>query len=464
MNKLYTFLLFLTFCLFTHLGFSQTVLPQVTIDKVLLNVSSPWGMAFINNNEILFTEKEGKVWRYNISQNTKTEISGVPTITQNGQGGLLDIVLHPDFSENKYVYLTYAVAATGGQTTAMGRGTLSGNQLQNFKELFRALPIVNSGVHFGSRLTFDKNKFLFMSVGERGNGENAQNRNTHLGKVLRFKDDGTVPSDNPFVNVANVKPEIYSYGHRNIQGMAMHPSSGEIYAHEHGPQGGDELNIIKKGANYGWPTITFGVPYGSSSTTFSKDTAKEGIEPPLTYWIPSIAPSGFTFINKGLPNNEMEILIGALAGQHLQWVKLTNNKKIFATKSLQDYARFRDVRQAPDGILYALTEGPNQLVRLKTNVVITSVIKNNDAQEMNVIIYPNPGTDNATLKITSALSQSVLIKISNSNGVLAYPAFTREIVGGTNIVEMPSSELHKGVYFVEVINGKDKYVVKWVRM
>lgn len=463
MNRIFICISIALSSLLPQLGFSQQ--PVVSIDKVLLNIESPWGLTFINNNELLFTEKRGKVWKYNILTDVKTEITGLPAITQNGQGGLLDIVLHPDFSTNKYVYLTYAVEATGGQTTAMGRGVLSGNQLQNFTELFRALPIVNSGVHFGSRLVFDKNNFLYMSVGERGNGDNAQNRNTHLGKVLRFKDDGSVPTDNPFVNVANVKPEIYSFGHRNIQGIAMHPATGEIYAHEHGPQGGDELNIIKKGANYGWPNITYGVPYGSSGTTLSKDTVKEGIEPPLTYWIPtSIAPSGLTFINNGQPNNEMDVLIGALAGKHLQWVKLTNNKKVFATKSLQDYARFRDVRQAPNGVLYALTEGPNQLIRLKTNVNITSVSENNDAKEMNVVIYPNPGTDNATLRITSPLSQNVIIKISNSNGVLAYPEFTKEIVSGTNMVEMPSSQLPKGVYHVEVINGHNKYVVKWVRM
>jgi glucose/arabinose dehydrogenase len=199
-----------TLVFFANPGFSQT--PELFEDKVLLNnISAPWGFTFINDNEVLFTEKRGKVYRYIISTDSLIEVSGVPAVSQNGQGGLLDIALHPNFSSNNLVYLTYAVTATGGQTTALGRGTLVGNKLQNFTELFRALPIVNSGVHFGSRIVFDKDNFLYMSVGDRGVQDSAQGKNNHLGKVLRFNDDGTVPVSNPLVGVPNTKPEISQY-------------------------------------------------------------------------------------------------------------------------------------------------------------------------------------------------------------------------------------------------------------
>lgn len=338
--------------------------PTLSEERILINnMAAPWGFTFINSNEVLFTEKQGKVFRYSISSNTLTEISGVPVVSQNGQGGLLDIALHPNFSTNNFVYLTYAVAATGGQTTALGRGRLIGNQLQNFTELFRALPIRNDGQHFGSRIVFDRNNLLYMSVGDRGLPENAQNRNNHLGKVLRFNDDGTVPASNPLVGVANTQPQIFTWGNRNIQGMAMNPATGQIYAHEHGPRGGDELNLIKANTNYGWPEVTFGTNY--DGTPITADTTRVGMELPLTYWVPSIAPSGMTFITKGQPNNEADILIGALAGTHLHWLKLRENKKIASTRSMNGYARFRDVRQAPDGKIYAMTESPNRFILLR---------------------------------------------------------------------------------------------------
>jgi len=362
----------IVFAMCSHIGYSQT--PELFADKVLLNnISVPWGFTFINSNEVLFTEKQGKVFRYVISTNTLTEITGLPAIAQNGQGGLLDIALHPNFSSNSFVYITYAVSATGGQTTALGRGKLVGNQLQNFTELFRALPILNSGSHFGSRIVFDRNNLIYMSVGDRGSQDNAQNRNNHLGKVLRFNDDGTVPSSNPLVGVPNTKPEIFSWGNRNIQGMDMNPATGEIYAHEHGPRGGDELNLIKPNTNYGWPKVTFGINYDGSPIT--PDTTLPGMELPLTYWVPSIAPSGMTFIKNGQPNNESDILLGALAGTHIHWLKMKDNKRVSSTRSLNGYARFRDVRQAPDGKLYAMTETPNRFILLRSSVPIINPLE-----------------------------------------------------------------------------------------
>jgi glucose/arabinose dehydrogenase len=380
-----------TLVFFTSPVFSQT--PELFEDKVLINsIAAPWGFTFINSNEVLFTEKRGKVYRYNIANNELTEITGVPAISQTGQGGLLDIALHPNFSTNNFVYLTYAVAATGGQTTALGRGTLVGDQLQNFTELFRALPILNSGVHFGSRIVFDKNNLLYMSVGDRGAQNNAQDKNNHLGKVLRFNDDGTVPTSNPLVGVPNTKPEIFCWGNRNIQGMAMNPATGEIYAHEHGPRGGDELNLIQPNTNYGWPAVTFGVNY--DGTPITPDTTLPGMELPLTYWVPSIAPSGMTFIKNGQPNNESDILIGALAGTHIHWLKMKDNKRVSSTRSMNGYGRFRDIRQAPDGKIYAMTETPNKFVLLRSSIpILNSVEEEMIALAEKNMLYPNPSVE-----------------------------------------------------------------------
>lgn len=346
--------------------------PELFEDKILLNnIASPWGFTFISDDEVLLTEKQGKLFRYVISTNVRTEVTGLPSVRVVDQGGLLDVAVHPNFAENNYVYLTYTVAASGGQTTAMGRGTLVGSQLQNFTELFRALPVRNTGNHFGSRLVFDRENYLFMSVGDRGDPNQAQNTNSHLGKVLRFHDDGTIPASNPFVGIPNTKPEIYSWGHRNIQGMAMNPATGDIYANEHGPRGGDELNLIKSNTNYGWPAVTFGVNYNGS--TISSDTTRPGMELPLTYWVPSIAPSGMTFIWSGEQNDQADVLIGALAGTHIHWLRMSDNKRVSSTRSMNGYARFRDVRQAPDGKLYALTETPNRFVLLRSSVPILNV-------------------------------------------------------------------------------------------
>lgn len=406
------------FILFTMQSLSQA--PTLTVEKVLINnIGAPWGFTFINSDEVLFTEKQGKIFRYIISTNTLTEIKGLPAINQNGQGGLLDIALHPDFSSNSYVYISYAVAGTGGQTTALGRGKLVGNQLQNFTELFRALPLVNSGAHFGSRLVFDKNNFLFMSVGERGSQDNAQNTNNHLGKVLRFNDDGTVPTSNPLVGVPNTKPEIFTWGNRNIQGMAMHPETGEIYAHEHGPRGGDELNLIKPNTNYGWPKVTFGINYDGSPIT--PDTTLPGMQLPLTYWVPSIAPSGLAFIKNGQPKNEFDVILGALAGTHIHWLKMKDNKVVSSSRSLNGYARFRDVRQAPDGKIYAMAESPNRFLLLKASIPIINPIEKFLSVSTNTLTIQNTANSSASFNINSNTSWTITnvpswLQLSSING------------------------------------------------
>jgi glucose/arabinose dehydrogenase len=450
------------FVLTANIGFSQT--PELFEDTVLLNnIAAPWGFTFINKNEVLFTEKQGKVYRYAISTGTLDEISGVPAVSQNGQGGLLDIALHPNFSNNNFVYLTYAVAATGGQTTALGRGTLVGNQLQNFTELFRALPIRNSGTHFGSRIVFDKDTFLYMSVGDRGAQDSAQSKSNHFGKVLRFNDDGTVPASNPLVGVANAKPEIYCWGNRNIQGMAMNPATGEIYAHEHGPRGGDELNLIKPNTNYGWPEVTFGINY--DGTPITPDTTLPGMELPLTYWVPSIAPSGMTFIKNRQANNEADILIGALAGTHIHWLKMKDNKRVSSTRSMNGYARFRDIRQAPDGKIYAMTESPNRFVLLRSSVPVFVSIEDRGIELVETsILYPNPSAGESTLSFYVTKNQYVSVRIFSSNGVLIKELPAQPYSKGKHALPIESDKLSQGFYHIEINKGDSRSFLKFIKI
>lgn len=445
----------------TNPCFSQNL--ELNEEKVLLNnISSPWGFTFINNNEVLFTEKRGRMYRYSISAGTLNEITGLPVVSQNGQGGLLDIALHPEFSKNNYVYLTYAVTATGGQTTALGRGTLSGNQLQNFKELFRALPIRNSGVHFGSRIVFDNSNFLYMSVGDRGAQEEAQNKNNHLGKVLRFNDDGTVPADNPLVGTPNTKPEIYCWGNRNIQGMAKHPATGEIYAHEHGPRGGDELNLIKPNTNYGWPAVTFGINYDGSPIT--KDTTLPGMQLPLTYWVPSIAPSGMTFLINGQSTNEADILIGALAGTHIHWLKMKDNKKVASSRSMNGYARFRDIRQAPDGKIYAMTESPNRFVQLRVSGTNIITAKDERPVEEEYKLYPNPGFGESNLSFQVSEDHLVSVSVFSMDGVRVLELPAQYFSKGEHTATLRFEKLPKGLYCVEIIKGHNRSVLKYTKI
>lgn len=446
----------------TNIGFSQT--PELFEEKILINtMAAPWGFTFINSDEVLLTEKQGKVYHFTISTETLDEISGVPNVSQIGQGGLLDIALHPNFNTNGFVYLTYAVAAAGGQTTALGRGKLVGNQLQNFTELFRALPIVNSATHFGSRIVFDRDNFLYMSVGDRGRQDSAQSTSNHFGKVLRFNDDGTVPASNPLIGKPNAKPEIYTWGNRNIQGMAMNPATGQIYAHEHGPRGGDELNLIKPNTNYGWPAVTFGINY--NGTPISPDTTLPGMELPLTYWVPSIAPSGMTFIKNGQPNNEADILIGALAGTHIHWLKMKDDKRVSSTRSMNGYARFRDVRQAPDGKIYAMTESPNRFVLLRSSVSILTAIENigTDAVEKDML-YPNPSNGETTLSFYVSNNQLVSVKIFNSNGILMKECTSKIFTKGKHSLLLESYKFPQGFYHVEVMKGGRSSVLKYLKM
>jgi hypothetical protein len=302
-----------------------------------------------------------------------------------------------------------------------------------------------------------------MSVGDRGAQENAQNKNNHLGKILRFNDDGTVPASNPLVGIPNTKPEIYCWGNRNIQGMAMHPATGEIYAHEHGPRGGDELNLIKPNTNYGWPAVTFGINY--DGTPITPDTTLAGMELPLTYWVPSIAPSGMAFIRKGQPNNEADILIGALAGTHIHWLKMKDNKRVSSTRSMNGYARFRDIRQAPDGKIYAMTESPNRFVQLRSSVpIFTSTEDKTIALAEKDFLYPNPSSGESTLSFYVPENQFVSVRIISTNGVLIKELTSQPFSEGQHLLLIEDDKLPQGFYYIQINKGGSRTLLKYIKI
>ncbi|HIP79678.1 MAG TPA: PQQ-dependent sugar dehydrogenase, partial [Kiloniellaceae bacterium] len=281
-------------------------------------------------------------------------------------GGLLDVAVHPDFAENGLIYLSYAGPGEGGASTEVARGRLDGMALQDVEVIFRATPKSGGTGHFGSRLVFDRDGKLFISLGDRRQIRESQNLGNHIGTVIRLNDDGSVPEDNPFLGQAGAQPEIYSYGHRNVQGMTLHPESGEIWSHEHGPRGGDELNLVKAGANYGWPVITYGIDY--SGAIITDKTEAPGMEQPIVYWDPSIAPSGMAFYDGDkFPQWQGDLFIGALAHLHLRRLEMEGGQVVGQESLLTGLnERIRDVRNGPDGYLYVLTDSSNgQLLRLE---------------------------------------------------------------------------------------------------
>lgn len=338
---------------------------KFVVDTLTAELNSPWGITFLPDGRILVTEKAGEI---RVLKNGKLEsekISGVPPVFTEGQAGLLDIQLHPDYASNGWIYFTYSKPNDAGTEagTAVARAKLSGNALTDMTILFQALPLSASGAHFGSRIAFDGNGFMFISSGERGTKENAQDLGNHLGKIIRLHDDGRVPTDNPFINIPGAKPEIWSYGHRNPQGLYFDKSTGQLWDVEHGPKGGDELNLVLKGKNYGWPVISYGINYDGSILTELKE--KEGMEQPVRYWVPSIAPCGFTMVtSERYPGWKGNFVVGALAFQLLARVEVTDNKFVNEERLLKDIGRVRAVAQSPDGYLYFTTENPGRVMRL----------------------------------------------------------------------------------------------------
>jgi len=320
-------------------------------------LSHPWGLAFLPDGRMLVTEREGRLRIVREGRLEPQPVAGLPPIAAHGQGGLLDVALHPRYRETGWIYLSYAARGDGGVGTEVLRGRLKENRLEDVQVLFRQTPKSGTGRHFGSRLVFDRQGRLYVTLGDRGEQERAQSLDDLAGKIVRIADDGRVPEDNPLRNRAGARPEIWSWGNRNVQGAALHPSTGELWAHEHGPQGGDEVNVIRAGINYGWPVITYGRNYGTG-TKIGEGTHKTGMVQPLHQWTPSIAPSGMAFYTADrFPKWRGDLLVGALRDEMLVRLKLDGEKVVREERMLKGViGRIRDVRQGPDGYVYILTD------------------------------------------------------------------------------------------------------------
>ncbi|HUE93232.1 PQQ-dependent sugar dehydrogenase [Pseudomonas sp.] len=343
----------------------------LSVTVLLKDLQNPWSMAFLPAQQgLLITERPGRLRLMDAQGALSAPLSGVPQVYAQGQGGLLDVVLSPDFAQDRWVYLAYAEAGEDGQAgTAVGRGRLAADNsgLEDFAVIFRQQPKLSSGAHFGGRLVFDGDGYLFITLGENNQRSTAQDLDKLQGKVVRLHADGRVPADNPFVGQAGARQEIWSYGHRNPQGAALNPRTGQLWTHEHGPRGGDEINIPLAGKNYGWPLATHGVNYSLLAIPEAQGKTVDGTEPPLHVWAKSPAISGMAFYNaERFAPWQGNLFIGALAGQALLRLQLDGDRVVHEERLLQERnARIRDVRQGPDGYLYVLTDAANgQLLRL----------------------------------------------------------------------------------------------------
>jgi len=339
---------------------------RVRVITLARGLENPWGLAFLPDGRILVTERQGRLRYVDDSGNVSKPLAGVPEVYARGQGGLLDVALGPDFEDNRLVYLSYAQPGKGGGGTAVGRGRLEEDRLEDFKVIFRQVPKANTKVHFGSRLVFSRDGKLFITIGERGQRERTQDFSIHRGQVIRVMPDGTVPEDNPFVGRQGYRHETWSHGHRNPQGAALHPETGKLWTVEHGARGGDEINVPMKGRNYGWPVISYGRHY--SGLKIGEGTHKKGMEQPVYYWNPSIAPSGMAFYTADRFRVwQGNLLIGALRGTMLVRLELDGEKVVKEERMLKGMSeRIRDVRQGPDGLVYLLTDSGNgRILRLE---------------------------------------------------------------------------------------------------
>ncbi|MCX2719631.1 PQQ-dependent sugar dehydrogenase [Lentiprolixibacter aurantiacus] len=326
----------------------------------------PWGIEQLPNGEILVTERGGRLFLVSTDKQL-TEITGVPDVVSLGQGGLLDVLIHPDFENNAFVYLSYSRANPNNAseyTTAVARARLEGNSLVDVENIFTALPYLSSSKHYGSRLLFDGNGFLYVSVGDRTFRDvYPQELDNALGKIHRIHDDGQVPADNPFYNTSGAVNSIFTYGTRNPQGMSLHPETGMVWEGEHGPRGGDEINILEAGNNNGWPVISYGINY--DGTTFTDLTEADGMEQPVYYWTPSIAPCGMTFVSSDFYGNwKNDLFVGSLKFEYLHRLKMNGNQVVGHETLLEGIGRVRDAQMGTDGYLYIAVEGPGRLIRL----------------------------------------------------------------------------------------------------
>lgn len=332
------------------------------LEEIASGMNIPWGMDFLPDGTMLVTEKAGKL--YQVNNGKQTEITGVPKVVVRGQGGLMEVTVHPQFRKNKLIYLSFADGDSPDRiNTTIVRAVLNDGKLTRITRIFHASPDTNSGVHFGCRMFFDKEGYLFFSIGERGRKENAQQLDNHSGKIHRIYDDGRIPADNPFVSISGAMKSIWSYGHRNPQGLYYEKSTGTIWENEHGPKGGDELNIVKKGLNYGWPLVSFGINY--DGTIITNDTAKIGIEPPFHYWTPSIGPSSLTRVTSDrYPSWKGDFMSGSLSFEHLERTLMKNNRVVGSERLMPKIGRIRNVVQGPDGYLYIAVEKIGKIYKL----------------------------------------------------------------------------------------------------
>ena len=341
----------------------ETRAVRVRVDSVASGLLHPWGLAFLPDGRMLVTEKSGRLRIVSAEGRLSPPLQGVPRVFAQGQGGLLDVALDPNFASNGLVYLSYAEAGQCGAGTAVARGRLGDSGLTDVQVIFRQQPKVDGSGHFGSRLVFGADGTLFVTTGDRFKFEPAQDLSGHLGKVIRINPDGSVPRDNPFAGREGARPEIWSYGHRNLQGAALNPVTGALWTNEHGPRGGDEINIPRAGRNYGWPRIGYGVHYDGQR--IGVGTRAPGMEQPVHHWDPSIAPSGMAFYAGDLfPGWRGSVFVGALKAQALVRLSLDGDR-VTGEERIPVRARIRDVRQGPDGALYLLTdESDGAILRL----------------------------------------------------------------------------------------------------
>ncbi len=342
---------------------TQTQRMTIKVDTLYTSFQNPWGMTWLGDGTMLVTEKKGEILIFKDDKYTGQKVQGLPAVYSNGQAGLLDIATHPNFSQNRWIYISYAKVVPGGGATTIARFKLNGSTATNFEELIVTTPASTSGTHYGSRIVFDNDNFLYFSNGERGSQNNAQDLKNSHGKIHRIRDDGRIPSDNPFVTTAGAIPSIWTFGNRNPQGLYFDKAANRLWEVEHGPRGGDELNLLEKGKNYGWPVITYGINY--NGTPITDITAKEGMEQPVKYWTPSIATCGMTMVTSDrYPAWKGNMLVAALAATHIARVELNGTRATGEEKILQGIGRVRQVAQSPDGYIYAVTEGTVLLIKL----------------------------------------------------------------------------------------------------
>jgi aldose sugar dehydrogenase len=368
MNK--TFLILASFLFFSFsASAAETISSEkhsFTIETVVDGLEHPWSVDFLPDGRMLVTERPGRL-RIIENGHLSKPVTGLPKIKAKGQGGLLDIALDSDYANNQMIYLSYTAKGDGGMGTEVVKAKLDGNKLKDSKVIFRLLPKSDTSYHFGSRLQFGRDGTLYITLGERGGRLRAQDLGDHAGSLIRINKDGSVPKDNPFINIANARPEIYTYGNRNMQGIAMHPDTGEIWTVEHGPQGGDELNLMKAGVNYGWPVITYGVNY-NVGTKIGEGTKKEGMAQPVYYWVPSIATSSLLFYTGDkFPNWKGNAFVSSLKFGQLARLEMQGNKVVKEERLINGaVGRIREVQQGLDGYIYILTDESNgKLYRIK---------------------------------------------------------------------------------------------------